>query len=66
MQPGFTDVSSSPEHYLLFTDYAVKSAVRQSEVCATDSSTRSLRTLYSVVKPATATAEIERKGIDIR
>ena len=59
--PGFTDVSSSHEEYLLFTAYSMTSAFAQDGFCITNSgASTALQTPYSVAVPPTATADPAR------
>ena len=56
LAPGFTDVSSAREEYLLFTAYSMTSAFAQDGFCTTISGASTpLQTPYSVARPTAAT-----------
>lgn len=58
LSPGFTDVSSSSEQYLLFTAYSMTSAFAQNGLCITNSGApRPIPTPYSVANQGIATAD---------
>ena len=58
LAPGYTYVSSSREEYLLCTAYSMTSAFAQDGLCTTVSGASTpLQAPYSILKPATATAD---------